>query len=94
MFSLQKLLGKEDLFFGLLEASALEAHNSVQSLIKLSQSLDQSFELEIFALARRRNKAITRQIHNLGYDTLVITTSIKAVGAGGINGLEKVVQLF
>ena len=67
MFSIPKLLGNENLFFGLLET---------------------------FALARRRNKEITRQIHNVGYDTLGITTSIQAVGAGGINGLEKVVQLF
>ena len=89
MFSIPKLLGNENLFFGLLEASALETHNSVPSLIKLSQSLHQSVELETFALARRRNKEITRQIHNVGYDTLGITTSIQAVGAGGINGLEK-----
>ena len=71
MFSLQKLLGKEDLFFGLLEASALEAHNSVQSLIKLSQSLDQPVELEAFAKARRKDKEITNQIRNAVYTTFI-----------------------
>ena len=71
MFSLQKLLGKEDMFFGLLEASALEAHNSVQSLVKLSQSLDQPVELEAFARARRKDKEITNQIRNAVYTTFV-----------------------
>jgi len=71
MFSLQKLLGKEDMFFGLLEASALEAHNSVQSLVKLSQSLDQPVELETFARARRKDKEITGQIRNAVYTTFV-----------------------
>ena len=40
MFSLQKLLGKEDKFFTLLEASAEEARASVQALVKLSKSLE------------------------------------------------------
>jgi uncharacterized protein Yka (UPF0111/DUF47 family) len=71
MFSLQKLLGKEDLFFGLLEASALEARNSVQSLVKLCQAPDQPVELEEFARARRKEKEITAQIHNAVYTTFV-----------------------
>ena len=40
MFSLQRLLGKEDKFFGLLEASAEEARTSVQALVRLSKALD------------------------------------------------------
>jgi len=71
MFSLQRLLGKEDLFFGLLEASAIEAQNSVHALVKLSQSLDQPVELEAFALARRKDKEITSQIRNAVYTTFV-----------------------
>ena len=71
MFSLQRLLGKEDLFFGLLEASAIEAQNSVHALVKLSQSLDQPAELEAFVLARRKDKEITLQIRNAVYTTFV-----------------------
>ena len=71
MFSLQKLLGKEDLFFGLLEASALEAHNSVAELVKLSQALDQPVQLEAFANARRKDKQITNQIRSAVYTTFV-----------------------
>ena len=40
MFSLQKLLGKEDKFYGLLEASAEEARTSVQALVQISKDLD------------------------------------------------------
>ena len=55
MFSIQRLLGKEDMFFELLEASAEEAHNSVQALVKLSKALDKPVELEAgqrYGLAR------------------------------------------
>jgi|GEM_PF-6595320 len=37
MFSLQRLLGKEDLFFELREASAQEAWSSVQTLVRLGR---------------------------------------------------------
>ena len=59
------------MFFGLLESSALEAHNSVQSLVKLSQSLDKPVALEAFANARRKDKEITNQIRNAVYTTFV-----------------------
>jgi hypothetical protein len=71
MFSLQKLLGKEDVFFGLLEASAIEAHNSVQALVKLGRALDQPVDLEEFARSRRNDKQITNQIRNALYTTFV-----------------------
>ena len=35
MISLQKIFGKDDKFFGLLEASAEEARHSVQALNKV-----------------------------------------------------------
>ncbi len=71
MFSLQKLLGKEDMFFGLLEASALEAHKSVQALVALTKSLEKPVELEAFALSRRKDKEITSQIRNAVYTTFI-----------------------
>ena len=48
MFSLQKLLGKEDKFFSLLEASAQEARTSVQALVKLSKDLEKPAQVEEF----------------------------------------------
>jgi uncharacterized protein Yka (UPF0111/DUF47 family) len=71
MFSLQRLLGKEDMFFKLLEASAQEAHNSVQTLVKLWKTLDNPASLQEFATSRRKDKQITRQITEAVYTTFV-----------------------
>lgn len=71
MFSLQRLLGKEDMFFELLESSAQEARNSVHALVRLSKALDQPVELEEFTRSRRRDKEITASIRNAIYTTFV-----------------------
>jgi uncharacterized protein Yka (UPF0111/DUF47 family) len=71
MFSLQRLLGKEDMFFQLLESSAQQARTSVQALVKLSKALDKPVELEEFAASRRKDKEITAQIRNAIYTTFV-----------------------
>lgn len=62
MFSLQKLLGKEDKFFDLLEASAVEGKTSVQSLVKFLQNPGQLRSLDEFIQSRRKDKAITAEI--------------------------------
>jgi uncharacterized protein Yka (UPF0111/DUF47 family) len=59
------------MFFELLEASAQEAHNSVQSLVRLSANLDRPVGLEEFARARRKDKEITALIRNAVYTTFV-----------------------
>lgn len=71
MFSLQKLLGKEDKFFSLLEASAEEAHTSVQALVKLSKDLAKPVATDQFAWSRRKDKEITKQISTAVYTTFV-----------------------
>ncbi len=71
MFSLQKLLGKEDKFFNLLEASAQEARVSVQALVKLSKDLEKPTATEEFAYARRKDKQITQQISEAVYTTFI-----------------------
>jgi uncharacterized protein len=71
MISFQKLLGKEDFFFGLLEASADEGLKSAQALVKLTQSLDGSVSLQTFGESRRKDKEITTQIRNAVYTTFV-----------------------
>jgi uncharacterized protein Yka (UPF0111/DUF47 family) len=71
MFSLQRLLGKEDKFFSLLEASAQEARNSVQALVKLSKGVDQPVVLDEFVHSRRKDKQITREISAAVYTTFV-----------------------
>lgn len=63
MISFQKIFGKTDVFYGLLEASAAQARQSVQSLNKLlSQPADPSLNIDAFSATRREDKKITRQI--------------------------------
>ena len=62
MFSLQRLLGKEDKFFDLLEASAEEARASAQALIKLVKEPDKLKSLNELTGPRRREKQINMQI--------------------------------
>ena len=59
------------MFFGLLQASAEEAHTSVQALIRLSKALDKPIELEEFSRSRRKDKEITATIRNALYTTFV-----------------------
>src|SRR5581483_2624160 len=96
MFSLQRLLGKEDMFFDLLEASAQEARNSVQSLVRLSKALDQPVELEEFARARRKDKEITAQIRNAVYTTFVTALEREDIEAlcNALYRIPKTVEKF
>jgi uncharacterized protein len=73
MFSLQKLLGKEDRFFNLLEASAEEARSSVRTLAKYLRSPETLKNLDEFILTRRKDKAITTQISEALCTTFVTT---------------------
>jgi uncharacterized protein Yka (UPF0111/DUF47 family) len=71
MFSLQRLLGKENKFFSMLEASAEEARASVQALVKLSKDLDKPVIMDDFVFSRRKDKKITQEISAAVYTTFV-----------------------
>ena len=62
MFSLQRLLGKEDKFFDLLEASAQESRTSVQALIRFMKNQDELKTLDEFVMSRRKEKKINDEI--------------------------------
>jgi len=62
MFSLQRLLGKEDKFFDLLEASAQESRTSVQALIRFIRNPDELKTLDEFIVSRRKEKKINDEI--------------------------------
>ena len=62
MFSLQRLLGKEDKFFDLLEASAKESCASVGALIRFMHNPDQLKTLDEFIVSRRKEKRINDEI--------------------------------
>lgn len=83
MFSLQKLLGKEDKFFDLLEAGAEEGIASVQALIKLITSAAESRTLEDFVASRRKEKRIAAQISEA-----VATTFVTALEREDIEALS------
>src|SRR2546422_3251367 len=62
MFSLQKLFGKDDKFFRLMEASAEECRTSIQSLINLLKARRETRSLDAFVEARRKDKRITKEL--------------------------------
>jgi len=62
MFSLQRLLGKDDKFFRLMEASAEECRTSIESLINLLDAPPKTRSLDAFVEARRKDKRITKEL--------------------------------
>ena len=64
MFSLQNLFGKKDRFLDLLEASALEANESVHFVIELMKRPRDTKNFDSLVLARRKEKKIAEQIGN------------------------------
>jgi hypothetical protein len=62
MFSLQRLLGREDKFFELLEASADESRHSIQALINFVKNPKEIRSLDEFILSRRNEKRIANEI--------------------------------
>lgn len=71
MFSLQKLFGKDDPFFRLLEESAKEAQNSVQALKRILQNPSMTPTLDEFVASRRKEKELATEIRNLLVNTFV-----------------------
>ncbi len=69
MISFQRILGREDEFCALLEASAQEACRSVSALKRLLAAAGAERTLDEFAAARRRDKELTETITEM----LVIT---------------------
>jgi uncharacterized protein len=62
MISLQKIFGKTDVFYTLLEASAEESRHSVQALTKLFAQPVPSQSMDELILSRRKDKKIKEQI--------------------------------
>ena len=71
MFSLQRIFGKKDRFFGLLESSAQEARKSVQTLVKLGKDIDNLPAANEFNYSRQKDKEITNEIRSAVYSTFV-----------------------
>ncbi len=65
MLSLQRLFGKSEKFFDLLEASAEEARQSVGALMDLIRLPREQRDLDKFKVRRREGKRITENITKL-----------------------------
>lgn len=63
MFSLQKMLSKDDKFFDLLEASAEEARSSVQALTRVLANPQEKAGMTEFHRRKEADKKITEQIN-------------------------------
>ena len=68
---MQKIFGKDDKFFTLLEASAEEARRSVQVLNRVLSAPDQIPSLDQFHQAKEADKMITQQINEALVTTFV-----------------------
>ena len=71
MISLQKLFGKDDKFFNLLEASAEAARNSVRSLNRILSAPSEAPPIAQFHEAKEKDKKITEQINEAIVTTFV-----------------------
>ena len=63
MFSLQKLLGKSDVFFPLLQQSAQEVQRSITPLRGMFAEPNEEKSIAEFTASRRRDKEITEKIN-------------------------------
>lgn len=96
MFSLQRLLGKDEKFFELLEASAEASRSSAQALNKLLNSGNQQQTLDDFIQARREDKHVTEQLNEELCRTFVTPLEredIEALGAA-LYRIPKTVEKF
>jgi uncharacterized protein Yka (UPF0111/DUF47 family) len=71
MFSLQRLFGKHDRFFDLLEASAQESRASVQALTRFLRNTAEVKNLDEFVASRRKEKKIKDEIAEALCTTLI-----------------------
>jgi len=62
MFSLQKLLGKDDKFFRLMEGSAEEARTSIRGLAQMLATPEEKRSLEAVIGARRKEKRLAQEL--------------------------------
>ena len=81
MFSLQRLLGKGDRFFDLLEAGADEAHQSIQALVALVQAPQNGQTLDKLIVSRRQEKQIHQELTALLCNTFITPLEREDIGA-------------
>lgn len=96
MFSLQKLIGKDDTFFTLMEGSAEEARASVHALVKLVAHPEKTQSLETFVKIRREEKRLSQQLSEHLCKTFVTPLEREDIEAlsNGLYKIPKTVEKF
>jgi uncharacterized protein Yka (UPF0111/DUF47 family) len=96
MFSLQRLLGKSDRFFDLLEAGADEARQSVQALVELVNSPQAEQSLDKLIVSRRQEKQIHRELTGLLCSTFITPMEREDIEAlsNALSRITKVAKKF
>lgn len=96
MISFQRLLGREDEFFGLLEASAQEACHSVETLKRVLSKHELSPTMHEFADARSKDKKITEEISERLVTTFVTPMEREDIEslAEALYKIPKIVEKF
>jgi len=96
MFSLQKLLGKGDKFFDLLEASAQAARTSVDTLVILIANPNQTTLSYEFVQSRRKERELRAQISEAVYTTFVTALEREDIEslANALYRIPKTVEKF
>jgi hypothetical protein len=96
MFSLQMLLGQQDKFFDLLEASAQQARTSVDALVKLIANPNHTTLSYEFVQSRRKEKELRAQISEAVYTTFVTALEREDIEslANALYRIPKTVEKF
>ena len=96
MFSLQTIFGKGDKFYGLLEASAAAARESVRALGELLATPPAQRSLERFKEARQREKDLFAQINEELVNTFVTALEREDIEAlsNALYKIPKVIEKF
>lgn len=81
MFSLQRWLGKDRQFCLLLEACAEQGCESVSALRRVLEDRSTLPSLDAFATARRKEKQLTTEIHDLLIRALVVALDREDISA-------------
>jgi uncharacterized protein Yka (UPF0111/DUF47 family) len=96
MFSLQRLIGRGDRFFDLLEASADEARRSAQAVRALIESPGNGQTLERFISFRKEDKRIREEISRLVCNTFITPFEREDIDAlsSALSRIPKVIKKF
>ena len=96
MFSLQRLIGRGDRFFDLLEASADEARRSAQAVRALIEAPGNGQTLERFISFRKEDKRIREEISRLVCNTFITPFEREDIDAlsSALSRIPKVIKKF